>query len=463
MRGALNTNRRGAIGAICGGMAAVGGGWPLATLAQNARPSTAAQLGKRLKSGGVGLLAVEVEGKDVFVTPQGERSGGSPLPGDALFEIGSVTKTFTALLLAEAVVEKRLQLDGAVEEALGGIKLRDAAGDPIRWVDLATQRSGLPRLPPNLAPAKPEDPYADYDEAKLRAFLSAFKPTVVRNTRYEYSNLGFGLLGHALARQAGKTYAELLDQRVLQPLGLSDAMLALSSRHDPPRLVPGHDAGRKPVPHWHFDVLAPCGALLMSGAGLGRYAQAAIGAFDHPLREAFALCLKEHAPGPGPINPIGLAWLRAPLNDRIVMNHDGGTFGFSTSLWLDPKRQRAAAIVANAFVEVNDLALHLMEPAIPAKDFSLTQQATVSLGTSALEALAGVYALNPQFKISITVHDGQLFAQATGQGAFPIFAKTARRFFAKVTPLEIEFQPAEGMPSSLRLFQGGNTLDFKRE
>ena len=456
------STRRTALRMLFGGAVAGGIGVPRIGRAQAARPATAALLAARLKTDGVGFVAVEVEGKDVFVTAQGARSAGSRMPADALFEIGSITKTFTALLLADAVVRKQLSLTGAVEDALGGMRLRDSDGEPIRWVDLATHRSGLPRLPSNMAPAIPEDPYADYREATLREFLAGFKPAVPRNTRSEYSNLGFGLLGHALSRAAGKPFASLLAERVLQPLGLGDVSLALSPQ-DPPRLVPGHDTNARPVPHWHFDVLAPCGALLMSAAGIARYAQAALGVFDHPLRDAFALCLKEHAAGPSAINPRGLAWLLAPLNDRMVMNHDGGTFGFSSSLWIDPKRQRAAAVLANAFVETKDLALHLMEPAIPAQDFSITQQAAVAVDTATLEALAGVYAFNPQFKITVTVRDAQLWAQATGQGAFPLFAKSPRRFFAKVTPLEIEFQPADGRASALRLFQGGNTLDFTRE
>ena len=261
------TTRRTAIRMLCGGAVAGGLGLPRLGAAQTARPATASLLAARLKTGGVGLVAVEVEGKDVFVTAQGERSAGARMPSDALFELGSITKTFTALLLADAVVSKQLSLTGAVEDTLDGMRLRDSRGEPIRWVDLATHRSGLPRLPSNMAPAVPEDPYADYGVAKLREFLAGFKPAVARDTRYEYSNLGFGLLGHALSRAAGKPFAALLAERVIQPLGLDDTSLALSPR-DLPRLIPGHDATARPVPHWHFDVLAPCGALLMSGAGI---------------------------------------------------------------------------------------------------------------------------------------------------------------------------------------------------
>ncbi len=328
-------------------------------------PATAALLKARVAGRGVGLVAVQVQGDHVAVEAQGVARQGdaSALRAGAWFEIGSITKTFTALLLADAVVRGEFKLDGAVQDAVPGMVLRDSAGEPIRWVDLATHRSGLPRLPSNMAPKAGTDPYDDYREADLLAFLTAYKPTVARGGRWEYSNLGFGLLGHALGRAAGSNYAQALTSRVLQPLGLADAALAMPGRSIE-RLVGGHDAERRPVPHWHFDVLAGAGALVMPGAALGRYAQAACGVIDTPLREAFALCLREHAPGPGPINPIGLAWLLAPLNGRRVFNHDGGTAGFASSLWLDPQRQRAAAVLSNAAVEVNDLALNLLDASV---------------------------------------------------------------------------------------------------
>jgi len=141
---------------------------------------------------------------------------------------------------------------------------------------------------------------------------------------------------------------------------------------------------------------------------------------------------------------MGLAWLRAPLNGRVVFNHDGGTAGFSSSLWLDPERKRASAVFANAFVEVNDLALHLLDQSVPPKDLALTDQPQVVLSAEALAALADVYALNPQFKLTLSVRSGELWAQATSQAPFQLFDKAPRSCFAKVTPLEIAVD--EGMP-----------------
>lgn len=422
---------------------------------------TAALLEARLVQQGVGLVALQIEGREVAITAQGQAREGVALRDDALFEIGSITKTFTALLLADAVVRRRFALDDPIESALPGVALRDAAGATIRWVDVATHRSGLPRLPTNIAPKDPADPYADYDEARLLAFLRDFKPTIARNTRWEYSNLGFGLLGYALGRAAGSSYPDLLTERVLKPLGMSRTVLSLPGRTIA-GLVDGHDDARRPVPHWRFDVLMGAGGLVMPASDLARYAQAALSPASSPLGEAFQLAVQRHAAGPGEMNPIGLAWLRAPLNGRTVLTHDGGTAGFSSSLWLDPERQRAAAVLANAMVEVNDLALHLLDESVPTKNLAATKQAAVAVPAAQLAPLAGVYALRPEFKLTISLRDDELWAQATGQSAFQLFAKGPRRFFARITPLEIEF--AEGAPpASLMLMQRGQTLRFVRE
>ena len=423
---------------------------------------TTALLGARLAEHGVGLVALQVDKGSVSIAAQGSAGDGRSLAPDGQFEVGSITKTFTALLLADAVVRRRLALEDAVEGALpSGLKLRDSADAPIRWIDLATHRSGLPRLPTNFAPKDARDPYADYDEAQLLRFLRDFKATVRRDSRWEYSNLGFGLLGWALGRVAGSSYPQLLAERVLQPLGMSRSALALPGRA-PEGLVVGHDVEKRPVPHWHFDVLAGAGGLIMPAADLARFAQAALQPDGTPLGEAFLLAQRRHAAGAGEMNPMGLGWMRAPLDGRILLNHDGGTAGFASSLWLDPQRRRASAVLSNALVEVTDLALHLLDESVPIRDLGLLRQAALPLEPARLVPLAGVYAVRPAFKLTISVRDDQLWAQATHQGAFQLFARSERRFFARITPLEIEF--AEGSPPpSLTLFQGGMTLRFVRE
>ncbi|WP_431286589.1 serine hydrolase domain-containing protein [Roseateles chitinivorans] len=401
-----------------------------------------ALLAERLKYEGVALAAMRI--RDGVTTFSGASARGPVPDPQALFELGSITKTFTALLLADAVTRGLIKLDDPVEAALPDrLRLRDSQDTPLRWVDLATQRSGLPRLPSNLI-VRPDDgnPYAAYDWTQMAAFLSDWKATRPRDTAYEYSNLGFGLLGQALGFLQQRDYAALLRERVLVPLGIADQIFL----SPPPgrRFLDGHDKSGKPVDHWTFrPAMAGAGALLGSTRGVARYAQAALGQFDHPLKEAFALCLRRHGARDVPGAGIGLAWNGGVLPGRIAFNHDGATFGFSSSLWLDPAQGNASAVLANAGMGVADLALHLLEPAIPPADMSLTRQATVTLTPEQLKPLEGVYVLSPSMKITVHAEGERLFARATGQQGFELFAKAPLVFFAKVTPLEIVFDPGE--------------------
>lgn len=424
-------------------------------------------LRERARHAGMGYAAMRVTPAGVLYGFAGRRSSRdetAPTASDC-FEIGSITKTFTALLLADAVLKRELTLDDPVEAALGQ-RLRDAEGQPLRWRDLATHRSGLPRLPGNFAPARSEDPYADYTEASLRAFLDRWRADVPRDRRWTYSNLGFGLLGLALGRALGTPYPALLETRVLKPLGLQDLRLSLTQAPDT-RVLPGHNEQGQPLAAWTFDTLAPAGGLVGPVTALARYAQAALGLFDHPLAPAFALCLQRHADGGTPVNQMGLGWILGTVRGRPFATHDGSTYGFASSIFLEPPRRHATAVLANARGGVGDLALHLIDPVIPPRNLvaerEAREQAALTLPADQLQPLTGTYALSPQFKLTLRLDGARLMAQATGQGAFELFARTPREFFARVTPLRIRFEGAEGPPAALLLDQAGQTLRFVRE
>jgi D-alanyl-D-alanine-carboxypeptidase/D-alanyl-D-alanine-endopeptidase len=336
-----------------------------------------AVLRERLRLQGVGFVALQTDASGARFAAVGQRDVREAAAPDAdtRFEWGSITKTFTALLLAEMVVHGDLELEDAVEAALpAGTRLRDSADEPIRWVDLATHRSGLPRLPLRFVPPDMADPYAAFDTAQMEEVVARWKPAVPRNERYEYSNLGYGLLGHALGRRAGPGYAAALRTRVLQPLGLGEVVLRTRDAQVA-RAAQGHDAERRPVPPWHFDALAGAGALVGSARELARYAQCATERVDHPLQAAFRLALQRQADGPTPANPVGLGWILGKLNGRPIANHDGGTFGFSSSLFIDLQQRRSAGVLANAFVPVTDIALHLLDGSVPLHALATEQTA----------------------------------------------------------------------------------------
>lgn len=208
-----------------------------------------------------GMVAVIIDDTGSQITSHG--SSGVPglaLDGEAVFEVMSNTKVLTSLLLADMVERGEVRLDDPVTQYLpASLKLPELGG-PIRLVDLATYTSGLPNMPDNLPPnwyAQP-NPLADYTEEQFFSFLSGYTPKYAPGSHYEYANAGFGLLGIALARRAGKTYEALLVERVCAPLGLTHTRIKLTEemrRH----LVQGHDVAMRPTHIWDFTALPGAG------------------------------------------------------------------------------------------------------------------------------------------------------------------------------------------------------------
>ncbi len=165
---------------------------------------------------------------------------------DSIFEIGSVTKTFTGLVLAQLAVQKKVRLD----EPLRPILFPDiAAGPPgteITLLDLATHRSGLPSVPDNLEPKDPGNPFADYDRVALHQFLARHGTAKSPDTKYLYSSMGIGLLGYALAARAGVPYAQMIRTEITGPLGMNDTVFALTPEQKR-RVIQGHSANMDPI------------------------------------------------------------------------------------------------------------------------------------------------------------------------------------------------------------------------
>ena len=197
---------------------------------------------------GVGIVAgvIDASGRRVVAHGTFDTGAGSRVvDGDTVFEIGSATKVFTSLLLADAVKRGDVALTDPASKFLPtDAKMPERGGTQITLADLATHTSGLPRLPSNLAPKDPGNPYADYTPAQLYAFLSSHQLARDIGSRYEYSNLGAGLLGHLLARRAGVSYESLVKERIAGPLEMTSTAVTFWCRPAvtrlcwPPMLVP---------------------------------------------------------------------------------------------------------------------------------------------------------------------------------------------------------------------------------
>lgn len=266
---------------------------------------------------------------------------GERVDADAPFEIGSITKTFTATLLAQMVQAGDLEADDPISKFLPhDARTPTYDGRPITLEQLATQSSGLPRLPTDL-PVLPTDPYATYDDAKLMAFLAMYTLPRAPGATYEYSNLGYGLLGDLLARKLNVSYSSALRSRVLEPLELRSTTLETAARRS---VIVGHAADGTIAPNWTFDALAGAGALVSTPNDLMRFALANLYLSETPLGAAMNLAQEPRRAAMGS-DRIGFAWMTAPSG---IVWHNGGTGGYRSFVGIWPGRGRAVVILANS-------------------------------------------------------------------------------------------------------------------
>jgi CubicO group peptidase (beta-lactamase class C family) len=399
---------------------------------------------------GIVVGVVDSTGPRYFAYGSTARAGGRPVGERTVFEIGSVTKVFTALALAAMAAHGEVGLDDPVQRYLpDSVHVPSRDGREITLRLLSAQRSGLPRMPSNFAPADPGNPYADYDAGRLYAFLSGYTLTRDPGASYEYSNLGVGLLGLALARRAGTSYEELVLTRVIRPLGLTDTRITLTPDLRA-RLARGHAGGRE-VGAWDLDALAGAGALRSTAADLTRFLAAAAGVTPTPLDAAFRRTEAIEFDA-GPSMRIGLGWHVIGRDTTTVYWHNGGTGGSHSFVGFDPRRKTGVVVLSNDVSSIDDIGFHILNPAMPLTPVRVA----VALPADSLDAYVGEYRLAPTLVLSIRKEGGALVAQATGQGSFSIYPSARDEFFLRVVDAQISFvRDATGRVASLVLHQGG--------
>ena len=389
-----------------------------------------------------------VDGDKTEVAVFGKLDSGKAPDGDTVYEIGSITKTFTATMLAQDVLSGAVTLDTPVARLLPGWTIPSRDGKQITLEEIGTQHSGLPRLPSNLLPKDPANPYADYDVAKLKAFLAGYALPRDPGASYEYSNLAFGLLGVALAQSHRTTYGELVQRRILGPLGMSLSGTAMTDAMRA-HLAPGHDESGKPAKNWDIDALAGAGAVRSTADDMLHYLEANMHPDAGPLGAAMKLAHQPRADMVKGIR-IGLAWM---TTDNGIVWHNGGTGGYRSFLGFTKDGQHGVIVLSNTETDLDELGFAVLDP-----NAKLTPVAkAISLPAADLDAYAGTYKLADNFLLKVFRVGDQLFTQATGQGAIPIFPSARDEFFAKLVRASISFtRGADGKVNGLVLHQGGD-------
>ncbi|GGA29443.1 serine hydrolase [Dyella nitratireducens] len=430
---------------------AVAGSTSAASPALPPRVDAAAQ--QRVNDGEYPALVIGVvDGDHSQIYTYGKLTDGKAPTADTVFEIGSITKTFTATLLAEAVTKNELRLDQPVASLLPDFKIPSRNGKPITLGELGMQDSGLPRLPTNFHPAHMDDPYADYSLDLLKAFLATYSLPRDPGENYEYSNLGAALLGYALGRHAGSSYDKLVQAWIFMPLGMDSTATTIDAAMRS-RLAQGHDATGKPVGNWNVNLFVGAGGIRSTGNDMLRYLKANMGLTPSPLYTAMQLAQTPRTSGPGPENRIGLIWMTQHGPDGDVIWHNGMTGGYASFIGFTADRRHGVVILTNTATDVDDLGFATLRAAWPLAP----AHKNVSLSTQVLDEYQGTYRLSPAMLLNVFRADNQLVAQATGQGAFPLYASGKDEFFASVSDIRISFKhDAQGKVDTLVLHQHGD-------
>jgi serine-type D-Ala-D-Ala carboxypeptidase/endopeptidase len=409
-------------------------------------------------------IGVLREGKqEVFGYGRMSRDDRRVPDGDTIFEFGSATKVLTGILLADAVVQGRVKLDQAAGALLpAGVKMPANGNRAITLQDLSTHVSGLPRIPDNMKVGDPDNPYADYREKDLYAFLNKHKLARAPGTESEYSNLGQGLLGHLLSLQAKSTYEDLVRNRIAVPLKMSSTRITIGKKSQS-RFAPGYTGDGQPAANWDLPVLAGAGGVRTTVNDMLLFAAANLAPPKGKLGEAIEMAWTIHQkPIKKGESSLGLGWQVAPDGTRW---HNGQSGGYHSMILINRQTRSSVILMTNTSTDqVDQLAIDIVRMISGAKVAPREFKKTIDVPAEALQKFVGSYDLAPGVRFMVKVLDGKLMIGLTGQPSYQVFARSETVWFYKVVDATITFQvDKNGKCDSLVLLQNGIKQTAKRK
>jgi D-alanyl-D-alanine-carboxypeptidase/D-alanyl-D-alanine-endopeptidase len=460
------------LGLVCFVLCAAQAGAQTTTLSPGGVPSDAEIrriLADRIdvQKQGIGIVVgiIDSHGRRVVAYGAPEKGDKRPLNADTLFEIGSITKVFTALLAADMAQRGQVSLDDPIQKYLPtSVKIPERGGRQITLIDLATHTSGLPRMPENFRPKDPSRPYADYTVDALYSFLSSYELRREIGVKYVYSNLGFGVLGLGLAQREGMDYEQLVVTRICNPLDMKSTRITLAEPLRQ-RFAAGHSSDLVTVPEWEIPSLAGAGALRSSANDLLTFLAAMMGYTDNPLAAAQKKTLSIRRPTGAPFMATGLGWDIDTRGGAEIISKGGATAGYNSFIGYSPKTRVGVVTLANSSAGdgTADIGLHLLDARYPLWVPESAPSSERTLETKVLDGYVGHYELTPTAVFSVTREGDQLFVQLTNQPRAAVYPKSNIEFFYKIVDARITFEAdPQGQANTLILHQGGRDQRAKR-
>lgn len=393
--------------------------WPLPDAA-TLRPLLARRI--EVERRGVGMVVGTISPKGRTVVSYGRMAAdGAPVAGDTLFEIGSITKVFTSLLLEDMVLKGEVGLDDPVAKYLpADVRVPTRDGKAITLRHLATHTSGLPRDFPAVKARCIEDIYAGATEAELYKLLGAYELRRDPGAEWSYSNVGVGLLGVALSRRAGQDLETLIRQRITTPLKMTSTTLDVPAIPKV-RLATGHDAGLRPVPPFPTGpAVAAAGGLRASAEDMLNLLEAELGLRRSALGAPMSAMLTEDRPGMAGMRQA-IGWMAIDAPSGRIFTHSGGTMGQRAFAAFNPKTRQGVVVLSNAegvtgaddvgMFAIAGVPVRPLPPAPPPRS-SRAPRAETPLSAEAAKAFLGRYRLSRSITMQIGYDGGRLTLQS---------------------------------------------------
>jgi CubicO group peptidase (beta-lactamase class C family) len=410
----------------------------------------------------VGIIGPE--GRHTIAYGRLDHGDSRKLDGDTVFEVCSLTKVFTSLLLADMVRRGEVALGDPIAKYLpAGVKLPERNGKSIALVDLATDTSGLPFMPFDFPPSEEFGSAARYSEQQLFAFLATYELPRDIGSQWEYSNLGTGLLGRALAQRASTNFEELLRTRVTAPLGLKSTAITVSPEMRA-RLAVGHGLSLEPTPSMDVPASPAAGSLYSTANDLLTFLAACMGLEPTPLASSMSAMLEtRRRREPNNIDQA-LGWFVRGKSDDELIASSGGTYGYGCAVLFDRKARTGVVLVSNTRGIQELTAAHVLRPKTnPLVEFpraSASNRQPIAIDAKLFDLYAGKYSpsLAPlQGQIYLVRREGDalriVFPNAPKLRLWP---ETKTEFFIKENAdLRIKFEADEKGRVTGLIFQTG--------
>ena len=404
----------------------------------------------------VGLSIGVIKDGKVTEVHLGSTDGKADKPdGDTVYEIGSISKVFTGILLGDAVVRGDVKLDQDAQDLLpSGATMPAGNTRAITLKDMSIHRSGLPRLPNNMPRLQTNNPYSDYTSKLAHNFLNGHKLRREPGAKQEYSNFAVCLLGSMLCRKAGKDFDALMAERITGPLGMTNTRVELTAEMKA-RLAKPFSGSGTPSANWDFADMPGAGGIRSTTKDMLKFAQACLISPNNPTGKAMEMAWKEHHAGGGSEAKMGLGWHFA--GDGSTRWHNGQTGGYHSMLMVNRDMNAAVIILTNTSNgEIDRLASKVIQMLAGADVQPRKFAKELKVGLNKMQRLVGRYQLVPTFIFDVQVKNGKMMVGITNQPTQRVYPKSDTEWFYKSVKASLEFDvDKNGKCNSLVLVQNG--------